>query len=98
MQHDLRTARTRNSDMIGQCDLKTGQRRRKAPRFYIIGCSSAERRANYEVENLDVLRAGAGAGALYPPEGRRGFPVYREKPQIVIGTRKKAYPLLLPLL
>ena len=77
--------------MIGQSAHKTAsQRMPKARRFYIIGCSSAERRANFEVENLDVLRA--GALALYPPEGRRGFPAYREKPRVVIGKRKNAYP------
>ena len=65
-------------------------RKPKVRRFYIIGCSSAERRANFEVENLDVLRA--GALALYPPEGRRGFPAYPEKPRVVIGKRKNAYP------
>src|SRR5215831_20781423 len=82
---------TGHADMIGQSAHKTAsQRMPKARRFYIIGCSSAERRANFEVENLDVLRA--GALALYPPEGRRGFPAYREKPRVVIGKRKNAFP------
>jgi hypothetical protein len=77
--------------MAAQSVHKTAnQRRPKARRLYIIGCSSAEKRADFEVENLDVLRA--GAGALYPPEGRRGFPAYREEPRAVIGNRRNAYP------
>jgi hypothetical protein len=68
----------------------TNQRKKNADRFYIIGCSSAERLADFEVENLDVLRA--GAGALYPPDGGRGFPIYREKPRVVIGGQgRNAY-------
>ncbi len=77
--------------MIGKSTQGTANRRKpKARSYYIIGCGSAEKRANWEVENLDVLRA--GAGALYPPEGRRGFPVYRETPRVVIGKRRSAYP------
>jgi Protein of unknown function (DUF1629) len=82
---------TGHSNMTVQSAHKTGnQRKPKARRFYIIGCSSAEKRADFEVENLDVLRA--GALALYPPEGRRGFPAYREEPRVVIGKRRNAYP------
>jgi Protein of unknown function (DUF1629) len=66
-------------------------RQPKARRFYIVGPRLAgEKRPNFEVMNLDVLRA--GALALYPPEGRRGFPDYRERPRIAIGSRRNAHP------
>jgi Protein of unknown function (DUF1629) len=64
------------------------QRKPKVRRFYIISFSAAETRSYFEVENLDVLRA--GAPALYPPEGRRGFPAYRETPRVVIGKTRDA--------
>ena len=41
-------------------------RQPKARRFYIIEPRLTDKRANFEVVNLDVLRA--GALALYPPE------------------------------
>jgi hypothetical protein len=89
--HDVGAVRTGYADMIGQSAHKTAnQRKPKARKFYIIGCSPTEKRANFEVENLDVLRA--GALALYPPEGQRGFPAYREKPRVVIGGRRNAHP------
>jgi Protein of unknown function (DUF1629) len=66
------------------------QRQPKARRFYIIGPRLTDKRANFEVVNLDVLRS--GALALYPPEGRRGFPDYQERPRIVIGSRRNARP------
>jgi hypothetical protein len=52
--------------------------------------SFAHKRADFEVENLSVLRM--GALALYPPEGERGFPAYPEKPHIVICKRKSGPP------
>lgn len=33
-----------------------------------------------------------GAHALFPPPGRRGFPVYAERPRIVIGKRRSGPP------
>jgi uncharacterized protein DUF1629 len=78
---------TRQADMIGQSAHKTAnQRKPKVRKFYIISWSTAHKLADFEVENLDVLRA--GALALYPPDGRRGFPAYPEKPQVVMGKRK----------
>jgi hypothetical protein len=68
----------------------TGQRKSKAHRFYIVGFSFPGRRPNWEVENLDVLLA--GAFALFPPTGSRGFPAYSEKPRLVIGKRKDGHP------
>jgi hypothetical protein len=53
------------------------QRQPKARRFYIIGPRLAgEKPPNFEVVNLDVLRA--GALALYPPEGRVVFQTTRK--------------------
>src|SRR5262249_39108536 len=66
------------------------QRKPKARKFYIISYSLAHKLADFEVENLEVLRG--GALALDPPEGRRGFPVYPEKPRVVIGKRKSGPP------
>jgi hypothetical protein len=66
------------------------QRKSKARNFYIISWSDRHGLADFEVENLDVLRA--GAGALYPPEGRQGFPNYPERPRVVIGKRKRGPP------
>jgi hypothetical protein len=78
--------------MTEQCSHKPANYRQpKARRFYIVGPRlTGEKRPNFEVVNLDVLRA--GALALYPPEGRRGFPDYRERPRIVIGSRRNARP------
>jgi hypothetical protein len=68
-----------------------GQRTAKARRFYIVTFSySGERRANWEVNNLNVLSP--GNGVLLPPEGRRGFPDYLEKPHLMIGKRKVGHP------
>jgi Protein of unknown function (DUF1629) len=66
------------------------QRKPKARKFHIISYSVRHGLADFEVENLDVLRA--GAPALYPPEGRRGFPIYPERPRVVIGKRKSGPP------
>jgi Immunity protein family (Imm11) len=73
-----------HTGMIGQNTHRiANQRKPKARRFYIVSFSSAETRSTFEVENLDVLRA--GSPALGPPEGKRGFPAYRETPRVVIG-------------
>ena len=73
--------------MTGQSAQKAArQRKPKAAKFYIISWSPHHGLADFEIENLAVLRG--GAGALYPPEGERGFPVYPEKPRVVIGKRK----------
>jgi hypothetical protein len=67
------------------------QRTAKARRFYIVTFSySGERRANWEVDNLDVLSP--DNGVLLPPKGRRGFPDYPEKPHLMIGKRKVGHP------
>jgi hypothetical protein len=77
------------------------QRGAKAPKFYIISWSFRHGLADFEVENQKILVAASGAlhppstlgaYALYPPPGRRGFPVYPEKPRVVIGKRKKGPP------
>ena len=58
-------------------------------------------RADFDVENLDVLLTAyraldpgsdRGIGALYPPPGRRGFPAYAQTPRVVIGRRGKGPP------
>jgi hypothetical protein len=68
-------------------------------KFHKISWSFLHARADFEVENLDVLLSsspkypgGTGIGALYPPPGRRGFPEYPEKPHVVIGKRRKGPP------
>jgi hypothetical protein len=62
-------------------------------RFHTISWSFFHALADFEVENLDVLlRSSPISGALYPPPGRRGFPEYSEKPQVVIGKRRKGPP------
>ncbi len=72
-------------------------RKPKARKFYIISYSTRHKRADFEVENQNVLVAASGAlhphssvftYALFPPPGRRGFPVYPERPRIVIGKRR----------
>jgi Protein of unknown function (DUF1629) len=68
----------------------SSQRNPKASTFYIISYSLAHKLADFEVENLEVLSP--GGWALRPPEGRRGFPVYPEKPRVVIGKRRKGPP------
>lgn len=65
---------------------KTNKRGRKARKFYIVSYSMLHKRADFEVENLQALLM--GAPSLRPPQGRRGFPVYPEKPRIVIGKRQ----------
>jgi hypothetical protein len=91
LRQDLRAARTRYADMTGQSTQKAAkQRKPKARKFYIIDCGYSAKRINWEVENLDVLLA--GAAVLYPPEGKRGFPAYRETPRLVIGKRSNASP------
>jgi hypothetical protein len=85
--HDPLTVLRQCDDMTEKMEKKTvNQRKSMGRKFYIISWSSAHKLADFEVENLDVLRA--GALALYPPEGRRGFPAYQEKPRVVIGKRK----------
>jgi hypothetical protein len=73
----------------------------KARKFYIISWSFRHGLADFEVENQKVLVEASGAlyppssfgtYALFPPPGRRGFPVYPEKPRVVIGKRKKGPP------
>jgi Immunity protein family (Imm11) len=65
---------------------KTRERSPKARKFYIINFSTAHKLADFEIENIDVLLG--GALTLDPPPGKRGFPVYPEKPRVVIGKRK----------
>jgi hypothetical protein len=72
---------------------RVGMAKRK---FHKISWSFLHARADFEVENLDVLLSsspkypgGTGIGALYPPPGRRGFPEYPEKPHVVIGKDGK---------
>jgi hypothetical protein len=88
--HDFPAPRTGHSDMTDQSHKAAKQPKPKAGKFYIISYSVAHKRADFEVENLEVLRA--GALALYPPEGRRGFPDYPERPRVVIGKRKSGPP------
>jgi hypothetical protein len=77
--------------MTGQSALKTAnQRKPKARKFYIISYSLAHKLADFEVANLEVLSP--GGWAIRPPEGRRGFPVYPERPLVVIGKRKSGPP------
>jgi hypothetical protein len=66
------------------------QRKAKAREFYNISYSLSHGLADFEVENLDVLLP--GGRALGPPEGKRGFPIYPEKPRVVIGKRKRGPP------
>ncbi|UGY16550.1 imm11 family protein [Bradyrhizobium septentrionale] len=67
------------------------ERKPKARKFYILNERFGERPADFEVENLAVLRG--GQGALAPPKGRRGFPAYPEVPRVVIGKLgRKASP------
>jgi hypothetical protein len=66
------------------------QRKPKASKFYVISYSFAHKLADFDVENLEVLSP--GGWALRPPEGRRGFPAYPEKPRVVIGKRRKGPP------
>jgi hypothetical protein len=70
-------------------------------KFYIISYSLRHKRADFEVENQNVLVAASGAlhphsslgtYALVPPPGRRGFPVYPERPRVVIGKRRSGPP------
>jgi hypothetical protein len=77
------------------------QRGAKTRRFYIISWSYRHGLADFEVENQNALVAASGAlyppstlgsGALFPPPGKRGFPVYPEKPRVVIGKRKRGPP------
>jgi hypothetical protein len=63
------------------------QRNPKPRKFYIISFSLRHERADFEVENLNALHM--GAGALYPPEGGHGFPLYPEKPRVVLGKQKE---------
>jgi hypothetical protein len=76
-------------------------RKPKARKFYIISYSLRHKLADFEVENQNVLVAASGAlyppsslgaHALFPPPGRRGFPVYPERPRVVIGKRRNGPP------
>ena len=76
-------------------------RKPKARKFYIISYSTRHKRADFEVENQNVLVAASGAlhhhssvftSALFPPPERRGFPSYPERPRIVIGKRRSGPP------
>jgi len=69
---------------------KPDQRKPKARKFYIISYNLAHKRADFEVENLTALHG--SEFALRPPEGERGFPIYPEKPRVVIGKRKSGPP------
>jgi hypothetical protein len=89
--HELTALRIGRTDMTGPSARKTAnQRKPKARKFYIISYSLAHKLADFEVENLEVLSP--DGGALRPPEGRQGFPVYPEKPRVVIGKRKSGPP------
>lgn len=66
------------------------QRKTKARKFYIISYSLRHKLADFEVENLEALSP--GGWALRPPEGRQGFPVYAERPRVVIGKRRSGPP------
>jgi hypothetical protein len=69
-------------------------RKLKPRRFYIMDAGSDTKMADFEIMNLDELLLG-NAGALAPPQGRRGFPTYKEKPHLVIGIvgdKKRAIP------
>src|SRR5215471_9511384 len=74
---------SRSEVEMPQSNPKTA-RRPKPRRFYILGAGSNYKLADFDVTNLDVLLP-ENAGALAPPQGRRGFPSYVEKPNIVIG-------------
>jgi hypothetical protein len=76
-------------------------RKPKARKFYIISYSLRHRKADFEVENKNALIAASGAlhppsslgtYALFPPPGRRGFPVYHERPRVIIGKRRSGPP------
>jgi hypothetical protein len=90
-QHDLPAQRTGHFDMTRESSRRAeSQRKPTARKYYIITYSLAHNRADFEVDNEEVLLM--GALALYPPKGRRGFPDYPETPRVVIGTRKKGPP------
>jgi hypothetical protein len=77
--------------MVRQSADKVARQRKPKPRkFYIITYSLAHKLADFAVENWVVLSPD-GQG-LRPPEGRRGFPIYPEKPRVVIGMRKEGPP------
>lgn len=59
----------------------------KAKRFYEISWSVFHAKADFDMENLDLLLG--GHGALRPPPGEHGFPIYPEQPRFVFGKRKK---------
>jgi hypothetical protein len=86
-----------SKNITGQSHKTTNPRKPKGRKFYIISYSLAHKRADFEVENEDVLLAASrslyppsslGAHALFPPPGKRGFPAYPERPRVVIGKRK----------
>jgi Protein of unknown function (DUF1629) len=75
--------------------------RARIRRFYTISWSYFHGKADFEVENLDVLlktfrdlfpTCEYGIGAMYPPPGQRGFLDYPEKPRVVIGRKRKGPP------
>jgi hypothetical protein len=71
-------------------DKKENQRRPQARKYYIMSESFAHKLADFEIENIDGLLG--DALTLDPPTGRRGFPVYPERPRVVIGKRKSGPP------
>lgn len=77
---------------IPRLDKQSVQRKPKPRKFYIMSYGYREKRSDFDVENLDVLRG--SALSLSPPKGRRGFPVYPENPIVVIGKlgKRKASP------
>src|SRR5262249_51054828 len=64
--------------------------RQKPPAIFEIASRHAEKALDVDIENFDVLAA--GAPVLRPPEGRRGFPIYPEIPRLVITKRKDRRP------
>ena len=87
----VQTSQIEPSKMTKRPAQKTRIQLEPQPRkFYVISWSYAHKLADFEVENLAVLRG--GALALFPPAGRRGFPVYPEKPRVLIGRRKNGPP------
>jgi hypothetical protein len=87
----IQGSQTERSNMAKRAAQKTRVQLEPKPRkFYVISWSYAHKLADFAVENLAVLRG--SALALFPPAGRRGFPVYPEKPRVVIGKRKSGPP------
>lgn len=86
-----------HTDDVAISARKMTGRKPKARKFYIISYSLRHKLADFEVENQNVLVAASGAlypplhlgaYALFPPPGKRGFPVYPERPHVVTGKRR----------